>query len=54
MTMENKAKSSTLIWWVLFIVCTPLFIYLAMEQGFSCVYLLPFYSYFLVKACDII
>jgi beta-lactamase class D len=52
-TMETK-KKSTLGWWAAFILATPLYIYLAMEVGFTNVYLIPFYCYFLVKALDII
>ena len=52
--MESKTKKSTGIWWVLFLLALPLYIYLAMEVGFTNVYLLPFLCYFLVKALDII
>lgn len=53
-TMETNTKKSTLIWWVLFLIAVPTYIYLAMEQGFTNVYLLPFLCYFFVKAIDII
>lgn len=52
-TMETKTKS-TGIWWLLFLLAVPLYIYLAMEVGFTNVYLLPFLCYFMVKALDII
>lgn len=52
-TMESKTKS-TGIWWLLFILSVPLYIYLAMEVGFTNVWVLPFMCWFLAKACDII
>jgi len=52
--MESKTKKATGIWWILFILSVPLYIYLCMEVGFTNVYLLPFMTYFLVKALDII
>ncbi|TDX00991.1 hypothetical protein [Dinghuibacter silviterrae] len=52
--MESNTKKSTLIWWILFLLSVPLYIYLAMEVGFTNVYLLPFVCYFFVKAVDII
>lgn len=53
-TMESKTKKSTGIWWLLFLISAPLYTYLALEVGFTNVYLLPFLCYFLVKALDII
>jgi hypothetical protein len=53
-TMETKTKSKTGIWWLLFVLSVPLYIYLALEVGFTNVWVLPFMCYFLVKALDII
>ena len=50
--METKTKKSTLIWWVLFLLSVPLYVYLCLEVGFTNVYLLPFVCYFLVKSLD--
>jgi hypothetical protein len=52
--MESKTKKSTGIWWLLLLLSVPVYIYLAMEVGFTNVYLLPFVCYFFVKAVDII